>query len=146
MSCLYEEDFYAWCLRQSKVLELGLDNDLDWKNLKEEIESLGRKEKKELRSRLEILFIHLIKWKMQPDHRDRNSGSWLGSIRVQRMAIFHHLKDCPSLKSSIDEIAKEAYEEARNRVPLEAPIVEEDIPLEMPFSIEEALQEGWLPV
>lgn len=145
MSTLYERDFYGWCLEQSDALAVHQIEKLDFINLWDEVNSLGEQQKQILESRLTILFMHLIKWKMQRDQRDRCSGSWLGSIKVQRSSIKKHLSKCPSLKSSLEQIVQDAYEMARTRVPLEAPIVEEDIPLDMSFTLEQALDENWMP-
>lgn len=145
MRTLYERDFYGWAIEQSEALKKHQVEKLDFKNLLDEVEGLVRKEKRELANRLTILFIHLIKWKMQPDHRDRSSGSWLGTIRVQRKAIKGHLDENPSLKNALEEVTEKSYLYAREEAPLEALIVEEDIPLDMPFTLEEALDDNWMP-
>lgn len=80
-SQLYETDFYAWTLEQAKLLKQGKLNQLDILNLIEEIESLGKREKQELRNRLGILIGHLLKWEYQSDKR---SNSWKATIREQR--------------------------------------------------------------
>jgi len=53
---------------------------LDLKNLIEEIETMGRSEKKALRSNLEVVVMHLLKCKYQIEKR---SGSWRATIREQ---------------------------------------------------------------
>jgi hypothetical protein len=95
-SQLYETDFYAWTLEQAKLLKQGQLNQLDIVNLIEEIESLGKREKQELRNRLGILIGHLLKWRYQSDKR---SNSWKATIREQRRRIKEHLEENPSLKS-----------------------------------------------
>ena len=81
---LYETDFYAWTQQQAKLLKTKTWGELDTANLIEEIESLGRKERQELRNRLGILLGHLLKWQYQPHHR---SNSWLATIREQRRRL-----------------------------------------------------------
>ncbi len=54
---LYEQDFFKWTQEQSDLLKAGLLDQLDTENLREEIESLGRSEKRELVSRLTVLLI-----------------------------------------------------------------------------------------
>ena len=66
---LYETDFYAWTLEQSKLLKQGNFKHLAITNLVEEIESLGKQERRELESRLGILIGHLLKWQYQPEKR-----------------------------------------------------------------------------
>ena len=80
-SSLYEKDFYAWTQRQSNLIALKEWERLDAVNVIEELESLGRKERQELRNRLGILLGHLLKWQFQPEQR---SNSWRGTIREQR--------------------------------------------------------------
>ena len=58
----YDEDLYRWTVEQSVALrKRRASNELDWDNLAEEIESLGRSCRREIGSRLEILLIHLLK-------------------------------------------------------------------------------------
>lgn len=80
----YENDFYGWTQQQAALLKAGRLNDLDIVNLIEEIETMGRSEKRELQSRLMVLLVHLLKWKYQPARRGR---SWLLTIKGQRMNL-----------------------------------------------------------
>lgn len=81
MTTLYETDFYAWTQRQAELLRLEEFAEVDWRNLIEEIESLGRNQQNELRRRLEVLRMHLLKWQWQPEHQSRR---WRSTINVQR--------------------------------------------------------------
>jgi hypothetical protein len=106
---LYEQDFYAWTIATAKGLrERDLTN-LDWDNLIEEIESLGRQEKRELINRLIILVMHLLKWQYQPNKRSR---SWELTIKIQRLDVENLLSDNPSLKSYIKEAISSGYNKA----------------------------------
>ena len=58
---LYEQDFYAWTLQQAELLRSQTQQDLDWVNLAEELEDTGKNLKRELESRLKVLFAHLLK-------------------------------------------------------------------------------------
>src|SRR4028118_76717 len=89
---LYQTDFYAWTIEQAKCLKDGTWHCLDISNLVEEIESLGRQQRQELRNRLGILLGHLLKWEFQPSHR---SKSWLATIREQRRRIGDLLDSYP---------------------------------------------------
>ena len=81
---LYETDFYSWTQEQAKFLRDGVWNSLDIPNLVEEIESLGRQDRRELRNRLRVLIGHLLKWEYQSGKRSR---SWLNTIQEQRYQI-----------------------------------------------------------
>jgi hypothetical protein len=69
---LYESDFYAWTQEQAKLLHKGAWECLDIPNLVEEIESLGRQERQELRNRLGVLLGHLLKWEFQSERRSKS--------------------------------------------------------------------------
>jgi hypothetical protein len=92
-SGLYETDFYAWTIEQAKFLKDGVWDCLDISNLVEEIESLGKQQRQELRNRLGILLGHLLKWEFQPSHR---SKSWLATIREQRRRIGDLIEKVPA--------------------------------------------------
>jgi hypothetical protein len=106
MSDLYQADFAAWSQAQASALRRRSTAGLDWDNIAEEIESLGRSERREIRSRLEILLIHLLKWRFQPDRR---SVSWEASIEEARRRIEDVLADNPSLRAVPAEALAGAY-------------------------------------
>ncbi|AXY67724.2 DUF29 domain-containing protein [Thermosynechococcus sichuanensis E542] len=138
MSTLYETDFYAWTQQQATYLRQGKFELLDLENLSEEIASLGRQEKRELRSRLEVLLAHLIKWYYQPEQR---SKSWIYTIREQRRRIERHLKENPSLKSYLPEAICLSYETALDLVGQETPLDPETLPQTCPFSEAQIFEE-----
>lgn len=90
---LYDRDFFAWSLEQAKLLRARKLAEADIEHIAEEIDSMGRTEKRELISRLSVLLLHLLKWRYQPEKR---SLSWEASIRVQRNRLADHLDDNPS--------------------------------------------------
>ncbi len=92
---LYADDFFAWSREQAALLREGRLGEADIKDIAEEIDSMGRTEKRELVSRLTVLLLHLLKWRYQPEKR---SASWEASIRAQRNRIEDHLDDNPSLR------------------------------------------------
>ncbi len=104
---LYEQDFYGWVQWQEQVLAQQEVSALDWQNLQEEIQALGRQEYRELVSHLSVLLGHLLKWQYQADRRSR---SWFLTIREQRRAINRHLFRNPSLKSRITDALEDGYE------------------------------------
>jgi len=133
---LYDTDFYAWTLEQSKFLSLGQWQSLDIENLAEEIESLGKQQKQELRNRLGVLIGHLLKWEFQPELRGK---SWRATIREQRDRINLLLTDNPSLKSYLDQAVSEAYELALSLVVRETPLDYPDLPSDCPYSVKQIL-------
>ncbi len=133
---LYEVDFYAWTLEQSALLSHGQWHSLDIENLVEEIESLGKQQKQELRNRLGVLIGHLLKWEFQPELRGK---SWRSTIVEQRDRITLHLKDNPSLKSYLDEAVIEAHRLALSLVVRETPLDYPDLPSDCPYAIAQIL-------
>lgn len=96
----YETDFYAWLMYNAELLRQGRFSEIDRNAIAEELESMGKREKRELISRLAVLIAHLLKWVYQPEKR---SYSWECTIKEQRKEIFYVLQDSPSLTSRIDE-------------------------------------------
>ncbi|HCA95228.1 MAG TPA: DUF29 domain-containing protein [Cyanobacteria bacterium UBA9226] len=135
-SKLYDLDFYAWTLEQSQLLQEGKWQSLDIINLVEEIESLGKQQRQELRNRLGILIGHLLKWEYQPEMQ---SKSWRATIREQRKEVLRLLKENPSLKSYLAEAITDAYESGLALVVRETPLDYPQLPLECPYSTEQIL-------
>ncbi len=135
-SNLYETDFYAWTLEQSKLLQVGDFKGLDIVNLVEEIESLGKQQRQELRNRLGVLIGHLLKWNYQPEKR---SKSWRVTIREQRREILRLLDENPSLKPYLEEAIKYAHESGLDLVVLETPLDYQDLPEDPIYTIEQLL-------
>jgi hypothetical protein len=136
----YEADLSAWALAQADALRRRAENEIDYVNLAEEIESLARSQKREIRSRLDVLLAHLIKWQYQPSGR---CPSWRGSIREARRQIELVLEDSPSLRSFPAEALAKAYRgglaTARDETGLPY------LPEQCPWTIEQVLDEDWLP-
>ncbi|ATS18524.1 DUF29 domain-containing protein [Synechococcus sp. PCC 6717] len=133
-SNLYETDFYAWTLEQSKLLKEGDFKHLDIPNLVEEIESLGKQQRQELRNRLGVLIGHLLKWDYQPDKR---SKSWRVTIQIQRREIEDLLDENPSLKPYLLEAIAKGYKAGVDLVRLETPLDYEDLPKTCPYTCEQ---------
>ncbi len=133
-SVLYKTDFYAWTQEQAELLQLGKLNALDIENLVEEIQSLGKQQKQELRNRLGVLIGHLLKWQYQPEFR---SKSWRVTIREQRRRIKEHLLENPSLKSYLNQAISEAFQDGIDLVLKETPLDERDLPEECPYTTEQ---------
>ncbi len=94
----YDEDFALWARDQARLLEQRRFDALDLQNLVEEVESLGRNDRRELKSRLEVLLMHLLKWKFQPEQLALGRKSWRQTIVEQRSQIRLVLEDSPSLR------------------------------------------------
>src|SRR5216683_6317476 len=107
---LYERDYYTWALQQARALKEHRLEELDWENLADEVEGLAKTERRELRSRLEVLVEHLLKWQFLSGRRSR---SWRATIALQRLKILEHLDENPGLNPSVPEVLSQAYKAAR---------------------------------
>jgi Domain of unknown function DUF29 len=134
---LYEQDFYLWIQATAEHLKEGNFDRIDIPNLVEEIESMGRSEKRELKSRLIVLLMHLLKWEYQPEKR---SQSWRSTITEQRICIEALLEDSPSLQPLILELFDDCYGKACQKAAEETGIKLNFFPKESPFTMEEALK------
>ena len=138
----YDADYYGWTLDQAAAVRAGRFDLIDRENLAEEIESLGKSEKREIESRLVQLLLHLLKWQFQPEKR---KGGWEVSIRVQRKDINKLLRENPSLKHYPAEELADGYIKARLAAEKETGIAYETFPENCPYTIEQVLDEAFLP-
>lgn len=135
---LYDKDFVKWTQAQADLLKEGHLDKLDIVNLIEEIESLGRSDKRALKSHLIILLQHLLKEKYQPEMME-NSNSWKSSINNSKMEIELILEDSPSLKKELNKMLPKAYSHARVNASIETDLDEKIFPEECPWEIQEIL-------
>ena len=145
MSTAYEDDVIAWSERQAALLRARRWDLLDLETIAEEIEDVGKSEKRALQSRMAVLLAHLLKWKCQPGRR---SHSWRNTIREQRAAILIDLKKCPSLKTLLTDPdwLEQTYHLAKARTYADTEQQElEDLPERLPWTVSDALSAGFLP-
>lgn len=108
---LYDRDFAAWAAEQGRALRAGDHDSVDWENVIEEIETLGRAERSALRSAIALILEHLLKF----DHglNDAPKAGWRRTIKVQRIHLRKIVKDSPSLKPVVAVMIGEEYADAR---------------------------------
>jgi len=138
----YEQDFYAWTQEQAQLLRLGKLEGLDLENLAEEIESLGKQQKQELRNRFGVLIGHLLKWEYQPSLRGK---SWRITIDVQREEILELVSENPSLKPYLEEAIAKSYKQAIALVVKETPLDKNDLPSECPYNVAQVFNQDFYP-
>lgn len=139
---IYERDFYAWTHEQTTRLRTRDFDRLDIDNLIEEIETMGRSERRQLTSRLEVLLIHLLKWQFQPALRGR---SWQLTVVEQRRRIEKLLQANPSLRPQLPDLLAEAYNDATFGAMRESGLPQETFPAVSPYTLENVLNMAWLP-
>lgn len=139
---LYEKDFYAWIIENAKLIRENRLGELDVENLAEEIECMGRTEKRELFHRLIVLIMHLLKWKLQ---HQKQSKSWRSTIWTQRRELVDLLEESPSLRNILQERLAKAYENAVIKAIGETSLPQSVFPVECPFTWEQIFDENFWP-
>ncbi len=147
-SSLHDTDVVLWSERQAELLrrraagELVNEDDIDWLNVAEEIESMGRAERDQLTNRLGVLLAHLLKWRHQPGLR---GNSWRLTIAEQRRRIERLLRRNPSLKADLATILADAYGDALLMAQRETGLPEDTFPAGCPWTFEQAMHEELAP-
>lgn len=140
---LYDQDYYLWLKTTINQLRTGQFSAIDLENLLEELETIGKSEKRAIESLLTNLLVHLLKLKCWDSERERNQGHWQGEIRIFRRQIKKSLKDSPSLKPYILEIFDECYQDARKEASDRSQLPIDTFPLIPIGSLEQILDENW---
>jgi hypothetical protein len=138
----YDHDYYLWFADQARLLRAGQWQQIDVEHLAEELEDMGKREKRALRSRTVILLAHLLNYAYQPDHR---SPSWIGTIREQRKQLQELMLDSPSLKPRFAEDVEDSYLSATLLAAGATGLPETRFPATCPFSLEQLLDEAFWP-
>lgn len=139
---VYEEDFHRWLQANVEIIRLGNVKDIDAEHIAEELEAMGKRERRELVSRLTVLLAHLLKWQYQPSHRSR---SWQNTLTVQRGELSDLLEDSPSLRAELEQYIDRAYARARLLAEDETGLQASAFPSDCPYALEAILDPAVLP-
>jgi uncharacterized protein DUF29 len=139
---LYDLDFAEWARQNADLLRSGRASEADLEHIAEEIEDMGKRERRSLHSRFVRLIEHLLKWSHQPERR---GSGWTRSILVQRRGIQRLLDENPSFRPRLAEVAAEAYEDAAGFAAAVTKRPRAEFPAVCPFTLEELLDEEFLP-
>lgn len=139
---LHDADFYAWTQQQTNLLRLGDFNLVDIENVIEELTSLGERDKRELKSRLILILLHLLKWQFQAARR---GNSWRRTINGQRTELALILDDSPSLNRVAEESFARCYELARKRAADETGLPISTLPESCPWTFEQVIAAEFWP-
>ncbi len=138
----YDEDFVAWTEQTASLLRSGQLGAVDIVHLAEEIEDMGKRERKELHSRLVVLLTHLLKWELQPEKRSR---SWGSTLITQRLKIAYLLGQSPSLRRRIVTELEEAYAGAVKIAAVQTGLGKSVFAARCPYSPKQILDDEFLP-
>jgi hypothetical protein len=139
---LYDDDFAAWASETARQLRAGRFSEIDVEHVAEEIEDMGKSEKREMLRRLTVLVMHLLKWKWQADKR---TTSWQSTMATQRAELHRLLRQSPSLKSVIAASVTDVYPDAVESAIIETGLSAQTFPASCPFSVDEILERMFFP-
>ncbi len=142
---LYDTDFLLWIETTITLLKDRKFASLDLDNLIEEIESLGRSDRRAILSYLARLCEHLLKIKYWDAERQQCLRGWTIEVNNFRRAIHRLLKDSPSLRTYLLENFQAEYQDARDNVLIASGIAPSLMPEDPFFSLDQALEKDWLP-
>jgi Domain of unknown function DUF29 len=140
----YDKDVILWSEQQARLLRAGRFDELDVEHLADEIEDVGKSEKRELASRMAVLLAHLLKWSRQPEMR---SNSWRSTIVVQRRRVALAIKTTPSLKAVMrdPDWREDIWLDAVAQTQQETGLALEDLPAACPWTMEQAAEQDFWP-
>ena len=136
MKTLYETDFAEWSDRTAELLRAGRFDELEIENVAEEIESLGRAERKSVRSQLQRLMMHKIKQQLHPE---RDGTSWSASIADAREELLEDIEESPSLRNHLRENMQRVYCSAVTKALRETGKPGKTLPAQCPWDLETLL-------
>jgi hypothetical protein len=143
-SDLYRRDYYAWIQQQVRALRQRQSADVDWQNVAEEIEDLGKSEKRALRSQLARLVEHLLKIDSAPTRvRSDNLRGWQISVRSARRAAAELLEENPSLRSELKQIFARAYLDGRDEALGSLKLPDSAIPETAPWRADQVMSDDY---
>jgi len=144
---LYDADFYLWTQRASEQLRSGNLAADDLEHAAEEIADIGKRDRRELQSRMMVLVMQLIKWAAQPDLRD--ASTWLATINEQRTQIDGVLEQSPSLRAFLALDLPSIYRKATRQAAIETRIPLDNLRINLesgePLPADLLLSDDFLP-
>ena len=138
----YDQDLIAWASANAALLREGRLSEVDANHLAEELEDLGKSERRALCSHIRVLMIHLLKWQYQPGLQ---GPSWRLSIENARREVQVILEDSPSLRREAEACLRKEYPSARRNAIVETGLPENRFPKATPYDIEQVLAEDFWP-
>lgn len=139
---LYATDYVGWIMHQSSKLQAIEISEIDSINLSEEIEDMGKREKRQARSYLETILLHLLKWEVQTAWR---SSSWTTSIENARENLQECLNESRNLYTDLEFKFEHVYTRARRRAIQETGLSGDWFPKHSPYDLKHALDPAFLP-
>jgi Domain of unknown function DUF29 len=142
---LYETDFVLWTEKTAELLRQKNYDAVDWENVIEEIECMGRNDRHAVESLLVQLIKHLLKLAYRESERERNARHWVTEIDEFRSQLEKKLEST-TLANHVRDYFEKAYSDAKKSLIRTRVFAKDSLPLEPPFSLEQVLDGDWFPV
>jgi Domain of unknown function DUF29 len=143
---LYERDYFAWIQTQVRALREHRAEEIDWGNIAEEIEDLGKSEKRSIESHMARIAEHFYKLTYAPPRtKSLNRRGWELSIREARHQIRKLLTESPSLRKKTATLFEDAYETGRTAALIALKLPDSGLPETPPWTLEHILDDSFLP-
>ena len=136
----YEEDYYLWIQTMVEKLKNQDYSTVDWDNLIEELDDMGKSQKRAVESLLLRLTEHLLKLKYWELEKERNSQHWQAEVVNFRVLLNKRLQESPSLKAKLPEIYTEILSDSQRSVSKLC-----DLPEQIELTLVQVLDEDWFP-
>lgn len=136
------DDFHAWLQQSARLIREHRWQELDAELLADEVEDLGKRERRGIASQWTRLLAYLLKWRIAPARR---SDSWRDSIADARLQVQLALDDSPSLRGYPAEQLGACYAKARRAAVQQTGLAITQFPETCPFALADILDDAWLP-
>jgi hypothetical protein len=145
LASLYERDYYGWIQRNVRAIREGRVHEVDWANVAEELEDMGKSERRALRSQLARLMSHLLKWSYQPERRRISEHSWRATIEHARQSVSELLSESPSFKPQLPQLLRLAYSDAVAEAVAQTNLPKRTFPADCPGTFNQMMAEDFWP-
>ena len=141
----YQRDYYGWIQHNVHAIREGRFKEVDWPNVAEELEDMGKSERRAVRSQLARLVAHLLKWSYEPEARRLSENSWRATIEDARDSMRELVKESPSFQPQLPDFLSSAYRSALAQVVAETNLPKKTFPAACPWTLEQVLDDDFWP-
>src|SRR5215472_11756345 len=143
---LYERDYYAWVQDQVDALRQRRIEEVDWENVAEEIEDLGKSQRQSIESQMVRFLENLLKLQYAGETiRKNNARGWHLSARDARLVVRKLLDQNPSLRRQLVGMLPFVYQRGRFAALGKARLPDHAIPESCPWAVEQVMDDDFLP-
>ncbi len=141
----YQHDYYGWIQNNVHAIRERRFKDVDWVNVAEELEDMGKSERRAVRSQLARLVAHLLKWSYQPEARRLSEHSWRATIEDARNTVRELVAESPSFQPQLPDFLASAYRSALAQAVAETNLPKQTFPAVCPWSLDQVLDDDFWP-